>query len=77
LGALRCDLDLNHDLNLYLNIDHMRRKLEDKNVRKIFRSGRSYVITLPIELLDELKWRNRQKLVVKKYGKGLLIRDWS
>ncbi len=55
----------------------MRRQLEDKNVRKIFKSGDSYAITLPIELVEELKWRSRQKVVVKKYGQGLIVRDWK
>jgi antitoxin component of MazEF toxin-antitoxin module len=55
----------------------MRRKLEDKNIRKIMKSGDSYAITLPISLVRELKWREKQKVVVKKRGKGLTIVDWE
>ena len=55
----------------------MRRKLEDKNTRKIFKSGSSYAVTLPKEVVNELKWRFKQKVVVKKRGKGIIITDWK
>ena len=55
-----------------------RRKLVNKNVRKITRMGGSSVgITLPVELVRELKWREKQKVVVKKRGKKLVIEDWK
>lgn len=55
-----------------------RKKLEDRNVRKLTRTGggKSISVTLPIELVRELKWRDRQKVVVTKRGKGLLVEDW-
>jgi len=53
------------------------RKIEDSDVRKIFKHGDSRAITLPIELLRELGWRDNQKLIAKKYGKGILISDWE
>ena len=49
----------------------MRRKLEDKNIRKIFKSGNSYAVTLPKEVVNELKWRFKQKVVVKNVEKEL------
>ncbi|MFC1613270.1 AbrB/MazE/SpoVT family DNA-binding domain-containing protein [Patescibacteria group bacterium] len=55
----------------------MRRKLKNKNTRKIFKSGSSYAITLPIEIVRELKWKEKQKIVVKKKGKGISIIDWE
>lgn len=54
-----------------------RRKLSEKNLRKIIKSGSSHAITIPIEILRELKWRQKQKVVVKKRGKGIIITDWS
>lgn len=33
-------------------------------------------ITLPIEEVRNLGWKERQKLVVKKIKGGLVIRDW-
>ena len=54
-----------------------RRRLKDKNIRKIFKSGDSYAVTIPIEIVRELKWREKQKVVVKKRGKGVIITDWT
>jgi hypothetical protein len=56
-----------------------RQKLEDRNIRKLTKisGGSSYAITLPIEFVRELKWRERQKLVVRKSGKKLIVEDWE
>ncbi len=54
-----------------------RRNLEDRNTRKIFKSGKSYCLTLPIEMVRELGWREKQKLTVKKIKDGLTIKDWK
>jgi len=53
------------------------RKLEDKNIRKILKNGDSYAVTIPIEIMSELKWKEKQKVVVKKRGQGLMIEDWK
>ncbi|MCD4761761.1 AbrB/MazE/SpoVT family DNA-binding domain-containing protein [bacterium] len=55
----------------------MRRKLKDKNIRKILKNGDSYAVTIPIEIMRELKWRKKQKVVVKKRGKGFIVVDWK
>lgn len=54
-----------------------RRSLEERNIRKLNRVGRGRTIsvTLPIELIRELGWREKQKIVVKKRGQGLIIED--
>ncbi len=54
-----------------------RRKLEDKNIRKIMRNGDSYAVTIPIEIVRELGWKEKQKVVVKKRGEGVSIVDWK
>ena len=55
-----------------------RRKLENKNVRKLTRIGdKSIGLTLPIEMVRELKWREKQRVVVKKQGKSIIIKDWK
>ena len=56
-----------------------RNKIEDRNIRKLTKiaGGTSYAITLPIEYIRELKWRERQKLVVTKAGNKLVIEDWK
>jgi len=49
-----------------------------KYIRKIVKNGRnSYYINIPRELVKELKFKERQKLVVCKRGKGLLVVDWT
>ncbi len=53
------------------------RKLVNKNIRKLTKvGGHSMAVTLPIEMVKKLKWRERQKLVVKKSGKKIIIQDW-
>lgn len=53
-------------------------KLRDKNTRKITRVGKtSLAVTLPIEMVSELGWREKQKVVVKKVHGGILIKDWK
>ena len=56
-----------------------RRKIEDRHIRSLNKTGggRSYIITLPIEHIHELGWKSKQKLIVKKYGEGILIKDWE
>ena len=55
-----------------------RRKLENKNIRKLTKIGnKSIGLTLPIEIVRELKWREKQKVVVKKRGKSIIISDWK
>ncbi|MFH0712590.1 MAG: hypothetical protein V2A55_01935 [Candidatus Jorgensenbacteria bacterium] len=56
-----------------------RRKTTEKNIRKITKiaSGGSFGITLPIEMVRKLKWRERQKVVVTLRGKKVIVEDWS
>lgn len=56
-----------------------RNRMDEHNIRKLTKvaSGSSYGITLPIEHIRELKWKEHQKLVVEKRGKTLVIRDWE
>jgi antitoxin component of MazEF toxin-antitoxin module len=57
-----------------------RRTLKEKNIRKLTRVGRgggSLGLTIPIEIVRSLKWRERQKVVVKKIGSKIIISDWK
>jgi len=55
-----------------------RRKLENRNTRKLSKqTNGSYTVTLPIEIVRELKWRDKQKLVVRKSGDKIIIEDWK
>jgi len=52
-------------------------KQEEQNVRKLTKIGKkSIAVTLPIELVRELGWREKQKVVVKRIKGGLVIRDF-
>ncbi|KKT88967.1 MAG: hypothetical protein UW95_C0004G0029 [Parcubacteria group bacterium GW2011_GWC1_45_14] len=54
------------------------RKSEDKNIRKLSRIGdKSIGLTLPIEIVRELGWREKQKVVVKRVRGGVLVKDWK
>ena len=53
------------------------RKLEKRNVRNIQHFKESYYVTLPVEIVRELKWKERQKVVVKMRGRGIAIADWK
>jgi len=54
------------------------RDLKNKSVRNIQRSHGTYYVSIPIELVKKLGWRERQKVVVKKSGKDkVIIKDWE
>lgn len=58
-----------------------RRKLENRNIRKLLRvgSGKTYSITLPVEAIREFRWQEKQKLEIEvdKKRKRLIIKDWE
>lgn len=52
-------------------------KLENKNIRKLTRVAKTSVaVTLPIEIVNKLGWKEHQKVVVKLSGKKIVIEDW-
>lgn len=53
-------------------------KLQEKNVRKLMKIGKtSLAVTLPIEMLKALSWREKQKVTATKVRGGILIKDWK
>ena len=53
-------------------------KFVNRNTRKLIKLGRgSLAVTLPVELVQKLKWKEKQKVTVKKVRGGLLIKDWK
>jgi hypothetical protein len=55
-----------------------RRKLHKRHIRNLQKSQKTYYVTLPVGLVRSLKWQERQKLVVKKFGKKrIVISDWE
>jgi len=56
----------------------MNRKAEEKNIRKLTRLGKlSIAVTIPRDLVVKLGWREGQKVVAKKRGRGVFIEDWQ
>jgi antitoxin component of MazEF toxin-antitoxin module len=56
----------------------MKKKVDKKNIRKLTKTGgHSIGVTIPIEVVRELGWRERQKVVIEKRGKELIIKDWK
>ena len=55
-----------------------RKPLNERHVRKITKvGGKSYSVTLPIHIIRQLGWRERQKVTVIFDGKQIVIRDWE
>ncbi|RKX32631.1 MAG: hypothetical protein DRP71_11780 [Verrucomicrobia bacterium] len=47
-------------------------------VRKITKTGNyTYYVTIPKSLIEELGWKERQKVVVERKGTSLVVRDWK
>ena len=54
------------------------RKLKDKNIRKLTKlGGHSLSVTIPVEIATKLKWKERQKVVLKLEGRKIIIKDWK
>jgi antitoxin component of MazEF toxin-antitoxin module len=65
-------------VDIEINSKNNMGKINKKEVRKITKlGGHSLGVTIPIEIVRELKWRERQKVVVKKSGKKIIIQDWG
>lgn len=56
-----------------------RRSIEDSHIRSITKSagGRSFSVTLPMEIIKQLDWRARQRVVVQLRGNKIIIEDWK
>jgi len=56
-----------------------KRAQDESGIRKLTKLGqKSLAVTVPIELIREFGWKEKQKLVLKKgKGKTILISDWK
>jgi antitoxin component of MazEF toxin-antitoxin module len=53
------------------------KKHGEEGIRKITKLGKkSLAVTLPVDLVEKLHWREKQKVSVKKKGSKLVISDW-
>ena len=54
------------------------KKSTETNIRKLTKVGKqSICVTIPIEIVRELGWRDKQKVTVKKSGSKIIIEDWK
>lgn len=54
------------------------RKAGEQSIRNITQNSTgSYQITIPKQLVAELKWRQGQKVTVSKIGERLIVEDWK
>ncbi|MDP2933019.1 MAG: hypothetical protein Q8N81_02715 [bacterium] len=52
-------------------------KYKNRNIRKLTKvGGGSLSVTLPADLVSQLRWKERQKVKVVKIGRKLAISDW-
>ena len=50
----------------------------DTKTRKLGKiAGKSYYVTLPVEFMRHLEWKDGQKVNVTLKGKELIIKDWK
>jgi len=58
-----------------------RTKIQNRNIRRLNKTsgGKSYGITLPIEIIRKFKWQCRQKLrlLIDEKKKKVTIQDWE
>lgn len=53
------------------------RKSSEHNIRKLAKiGGKSFGVTLPIEIIRSLGWQAKQKVIVSMRGRTLTIKDW-
>jgi antitoxin component of MazEF toxin-antitoxin module len=50
-----------------------RRKIGQEKIRNIQKSNGSYMVSIPIELMRQLGWRERQKVFITRSGRGKLV----
>lgn len=56
----------------------LRNKSMTKYIRKVTRvAQRSLAIVIPAEIVDELKIKEKQKLVLMRKGHSIIIKDWK
>ena len=53
------------------------KKYSQRNIRKITKNGTSHSVSIPVEFLKKLGWKERQRVVVALKGKTLMIKDWK
>lgn len=55
------------------------RGIEERHIRKLSRmgGGASLGLTLPIDMIRAMGWKEHQKVVVMRRGNTFVIKDWK
>ena len=53
-----------------------RRTFAERHIRKIIKIGNSYAVTIPLDIIKDYSWREKQKVVVERKGRGVFVKDW-
>ena len=54
------------------------RRAGEQNIRKLTKIGKKSIgLTLPIEIIRKLGWKEKQKVVVKVERKRIIVKDWK
>jgi len=55
-----------------------RSKKEERKTRKLTKVGKKTIaVTIPIEIVRDLKWKEKQKVTIKRVRGGVFIKDWK
>lgn len=54
-----------------------RRKLDEENIRSLMKIGSSYAVTIPLEYVKKLKWKEKQKVEVKLVQDRVVVKDFK
>jgi len=46
-----------------------------KPIRHLLKVGRSYEVVLPTNLVQSLGWKEKQRLLIKRTARGVIVRD--
>lgn len=54
------------------------RKIDEQQIRNLTQNTTgTYTVSLPIQLVKQLRWQRGQRLTVTRQGKKLIIQDWQ
>ena len=50
-----------------------------ENVRKlqVVSGSKTYIVSIPLDMIKQLKWKKGRKVVVELKGKEVIVKDWK
>ena len=54
-----------------------RPKNKEDGLRKIIKLGDSHAVTIPKDIMQDLKWRKKQRVFVEKKDNGIIIKNYK